>query len=436
LDFPSLDACCDPSSLSEMLTQNPDVIAAINRIIAACGQMTATVQTPFLTICDATMSYHLPSCMRLFEASHTPEILREAGLAGLHVDLISEKNGVDKTKLAHTLRLLATHHIVKELSPDVFALNRISSTIDTGNSFQDIQRTEKKYEGTSGVAAFVGLCSDEVFKSAAYMTDTYLLSRSQTTRAGTDPTKAPFCFAFGTKHTTVYSWFYDPNPNRFRLERFGKAMSGTCSWETPGAILKSFDWQSLPRRSVIVDVGGGIGSTSMLLASAFSSVEDSGLDLRFIIQDRPIVVGMGEKAWAAKRPDVSPVIVHDFFTPQPVKQAAVFLLRVVLHDWPDNFARRILLRLREAATPDTKLLLGEFILPLACPDETGDISLEGIQGIESALGSPPLLSNLGKASANAYWMDMTMQVVFNAQERTLREIVALAASVGWRVIRV
>jgi hypothetical protein len=55
-DFPSLDAHCDPSSLSETLTQHPDVIAAINRIIAACGQMTATVQTPFLTICDATMS--------------------------------------------------------------------------------------------------------------------------------------------------------------------------------------------------------------------------------------------------------------------------------------------------------------------------------------------------------------------------------------------
>lgn len=53
----------------------------------------------------------------------------------------------------------------------------------------------------------------------------------------------------------------------------------------------------MPRRSVIVDVGGGIGSTSMLLASAFSSVEDSGLDLRFIIQDRPIVVGMGEKVY-------------------------------------------------------------------------------------------------------------------------------------------
>ena len=27
------------------------------------------------------------------------------------------------------------------------------------------------------------------------------------------------------------------NPNQFRLERFGKAMSGTGSWEAPGAVL-------------------------------------------------------------------------------------------------------------------------------------------------------------------------------------------------------
>jgi hypothetical protein len=40
---------------------------------------------------------------------------------------------------------------------------------------------------------------------------------------------------------------------------------------------------------------------------------------------------------------------HDFFTPQPILDASIFLLRVVLHDWPDSFARKILLRLREAA---------------------------------------------------------------------------------------
>lgn len=79
-----------------------------------------------------------------------------------------------------------------------------------------------------------------------------------------------------------------------------------------------FDWHTLPRGSVIVDVGGGIGSTSMLLASAFSSHGEDSPSLRFIIQDRPIVVEMGEKvgslfymslvlingqAWRAKCPE-------------------------------------------------------------------------------------------------------------------------------------
>jgi hypothetical protein len=55
LDFPSLDAPCDQTSLSEALTTHPVVLSAISRIIAAAGQMSATVQTPFLSLCDATM---------------------------------------------------------------------------------------------------------------------------------------------------------------------------------------------------------------------------------------------------------------------------------------------------------------------------------------------------------------------------------------------
>jgi hypothetical protein len=37
--------------------------------------------------------------MRLLEASHTIEILREAGTQGLHVDAISQQNGVESGKL-------------------------------------------------------------------------------------------------------------------------------------------------------------------------------------------------------------------------------------------------------------------------------------------------------------------------------------------------
>lgn len=59
LDFPSLDNPYDPNSASETLTTHPTVLAAISRLVAAAGQMTATVQAPFLTICDAVMGVRL-----------------------------------------------------------------------------------------------------------------------------------------------------------------------------------------------------------------------------------------------------------------------------------------------------------------------------------------------------------------------------------------
>ena len=49
---------------------------------------------------------------------------------------------------------------------------------------------------------------------------------------------------------------------------------------------QGFDWAGLEEGSLVVDVGGGIGSTSMTLAKAFPH-------LRFCIQDRPKTVELG-----------------------------------------------------------------------------------------------------------------------------------------------
>ncbi|KAF8192233.1 hypothetical protein K438DRAFT_1829914 [Mycena galopus ATCC 62051] len=170
----------------------------------------------------------------------------------------------------------------------------------------------------------------------------------------------------------------------------------------------------------------------MLLASAYAEVDlaDGSGGLRFVIQDRPVVVEMGEKAWCAKCPELldSGVVwvqVHDFFTSQPITDVAVFILRV-----------RILLRLREAAAPHTRLVLADFVLPLACVDDFGvgeDVAGSGVQdrsaedvGARAAAGE----SRQGErecALDGAY-------VTFNGQERTLREIIALALSAGWKVV--
>ncbi|EKM53088.1 uncharacterized protein PHACADRAFT_210808 [Phanerochaete carnosa HHB-10118-sp] len=881
----------------EDLTTHPEVIKAVNRIVAACGQMSAMVQKPFLVVCDAAMGYNLPACLRFLEAAHMSEMLREVGPRGLSSREIAEKiqaqlgasgegkgfNGektvVDSTRISHVLRLLATHHITREVRPDVFANNRISSVIDSGKSWQELvdmkQSPERKYEGTDGIAAFVGLCTDELFKASAYLADCYLLppsspsspptpssspqspplqphscspqspapttttpivvpphprpsmsapagdvshlgmvtpndstsslgsvveeerrgtedgsspmrfaqnphptpaqnrqrkkssgwsfsnsndtprrpatpptpqslpnahkkpgilkrlssrtfsrtptptttpsdapplpsmpgtprsaafeapetprSRTSSTtsligqrlvsipaspdtlrspatsghaytfsdllktpksaprhakmpsqdlnmlntprstpsrqsshsesnvapatpkwtpsreslralgtkgsfaslktgkrgaeplhqtyaelldaagdgngllgpafdlrpsvlavspraqtfsgsassplsrkddplppvpplhissapppvppksplrspsdsgagspgalQANTDGRKArrgraassglqpgdemyaPFNIAFGTR-LRYFEWL-ERGENVFRLRRFGKAMTGTEKWEVPGSIVGGFPWHELPPRSVVVDVGGGIGSTSMLLANAFPH-------LRFVIQDRPPVVEMGTAAWRSRYPELldsgrATFQAHDFFKPQPALplailasegqsdsmtesntkapdagdvevRPAVFLMRVITHDWPDSYIIRILLRLRQAAGPNTRLLLADYVLPLACVDEDEDggaetpdsvstsekVTYEPLPGAARTLApeGSPLLPNLGKANANAYWLDLTMRAMFNAQERTLRELAALARAAGWKVVQV
>lgn len=178
----------------------------------------------------------------------------------------------------------------------------------------------EKYEGTTGIAAFVGLwyvefiiyletsqvskfSTDELFKSSAYLTDAYLFDVSS--KHSSLPSASPFNVAFATKHQ-FFTWLEEEG-NQLRLQRFGRAMMATAGYEDGGNVsqadgnclfvlknnfsltAKGFDWGSLPEGSLIVDVGGGIGSTSMSIAKAFPH-------LRFCIQDRPKTVEMGLSA--------------------------------------------------------------------------------------------------------------------------------------------
>src|ERR1700722_19218502 len=86
--------------------------------------------------------------------------------------------------------------------------------------------------------------------------------------------------------------------------------------------------------------------------------------------------------------------VHDFFTPQPIRAPAVFFLRVVLHDWSDDYARKLLSRLREAAgeaadEQTTTLVVADFVMPLACVDDFGVVGGGMlVQGAERTLAPP------------------------------------------------
>lgn len=128
----------------------------------------------------------------------------------------------------------------------------------------------------------------------------------------------------------------------------------------------AFPWDKLAPGSLLVDVGGGIGSASMLVAKAHPHI-------RIIVEDRLPVVDSAHtvcidsiilqcctlyantswthslQEWGSgHKPLIQSGRVswryRDFFAPWlPVsddKVPDVFLLRLVLHDWPDEDARK------------------------------------------------------------------------------------------------
>ncbi|KAJ5157192.1 uncharacterized protein N7482_008292 [Penicillium canariense] len=83
---------------------------------------------------------------------------------------------------------------------------------------------------------------------------------------------------------------------------------------------------------LLVDIGGGQGEDLKRLRHQFPDLRG-----RLILQDLPTVI-----AGATDLPADIEAQSHDFFQPQPVKNAKGYFMRRILHDWPDKQAAQIL----------------------------------------------------------------------------------------------
>jgi len=198
------------------------------------------------------------------------------------------------------------------------------------------------------------------------------------------------------------------------------------------AVVEGFDWAALPEGSVVVDVGGGVGSHSLALAKAFYG-------LNFVVQDRPsVMAASAPNYWSEHFPAAISsgrvtLQAHDFFEPQPVREPAVFLLRTILHDWADEHCIKILRYLRAAAGPETQLVIIDSLVVYAC--ETPK-SVQEIPGATTVRPPSLLLPNMGVAGSFPYLTDMQMMLFFNATERTVLQFAQLLDKSGWRLVRV
>jgi hypothetical protein len=158
-------------------------------------------------------------------------------------------------------------------------------------------------------------------------------------------------------------------------------------------ILGAYDFG---RHQLIADIGGGTGTLLAAILRAHPAVRGILAEQAHVLVNAPPVL---EAAYVADRVTL---VECDFFTAVPRGADAYLLLRV-LHDWSDEDAVRILIRIREAMEPPARLLI-----------------VDGVVG-------PPNGDPLTK------FLDVLMLVSAGGRERTAAEWKSMLADAGFRV---
>ena len=168
------------------------------------------------------------------------------------------------------------------------------------------------------------------------------------------------------------------DPERSRIFNGAMAFVSNAGYETQD-IVDTYDWSSLVHESgagLLVDVGGGTGCIARAILRKAPGLAAVVQDLSEVIDktqksaQHPAYSGERSYFKTPQRLDTfDPVhgrlkyMAHDFFTPQPIHDADAYLLRHVLHDWPDLECLKILTNLVPYIRPGARIIVSEFILP-------------------------------------------------------------------------
>jgi hypothetical protein len=187
------------------------------------------------------------------------------------------------------------------------------------------------------------------------------------------------------------SFWDDLNNEPERSGSFHGLLGGQEPVWSRAAVSTGYDWGRLGH---VVDVGGGSGVAVTELLTAYPS-------LRGTVFDRPDMAETARIALAAAGvADRADVVTGDFFESVPAG-AGGYVLSLVLHNWPDREARRILRSCAVAA---------------------------------GAAGSVFVVENVGGDGASPpRGMDLRMLTLTAGKERGVAEIGELAAQVGLAV---
>ncbi|KAF8197017.1 S-adenosyl-L-methionine-dependent methyltransferase [Pholiota molesta] len=372
----------------------------VRTLEAACDQLCSTLAPPTHSVMKRSQDFGW-ACLRVAVKQKVADVLVDYP-NGLHVNELSTKVNIHPMKLAAILKVLATRHCFREVTPDVFANNRLSLCLHS----------------THPMSAKIDTATLEAQMTAGALAD-YLVNPQ--TGHSMNMNEAAFQY---TKRDTPHAqtMFFDwlsLSEQEERRTQFGRSMIAVNSVLGALAPVHVYPWDQV---KTVCDVGSGIGHFTKALLKHTT-------DIKVTLFDLPKTIEVAKADWKSDFSGRVEFVGGSFLEEIPVKNCDIYYIRNVLHNWTDEMALKILRTVREAMGPKSRLLLHEHVLRHACRTETTEMI-----GLDDA--PEPLLPNYGEGQINVNQLNMVMLMWFNTHERTPTELSDMIKTTGLRLIKV
>ncbi|KAG6356245.1 hypothetical protein INS49_015632 [Diaporthe citri] len=154
-------------------------------------------------------------------------------------------------------------------------------------------------------------------------------------------------------------------------------------------LLDGYDFSNV---HTLVDVGGGQGEVSLCLAKEYPNME-------IIVQDQPEVIEGLENRIPAELKHRIRGMKHNFFHPQLVKHADIYLLRWIFHCWSDLYCVKILQSLVPGLKNGAKVVANDICIP-----QPGSLGIAADRELRQLDISLKAFNNARERDANAWEM--------------------------------
>ncbi|PKY00346.1 S-adenosyl-L-methionine-dependent methyltransferase [Aspergillus campestris IBT 28561] len=301
-------------------------MSARTRLLEACTEISHLAAGPYDHLITLSLSHRVESALQYachFNlASYVPVDGR------IPFSDLSTQAGVPTSQCTRILRLLMTYFVFCEPEPGY-----VSHTPDSALLLDE------------RVHSSVGLYTDESLRCASFLS-----TAAEKWPGSEERTETAYNLALNTPLPMFE--FLQKEPAR--AQRFRNTMASLCRRDhlSLDHLVEGFNWGSLPDQAVVADIGGSSGHCSKAIAAA-------NPHLRFIVQDLEVALGC-HKSVKDMNGQIQ-YMPYDFFTPQPV-QADIYLLRWILHDYPDKYAAKILQMQIQSMPPGSRIILMESVM--------------------------------------------------------------------------